>query len=121
MAKKAVVNLKDLKAMFFVGMSEASHPGYREWLTATCQRAGFAPKVLQDADIERTVIQAVEAGLGVALLPEQVEKLPHENVVFRPLIPTVLTESCIAWKTANTSTALKAYVEIAKERSTSMR
>jgi hypothetical protein len=24
-------------------------------------------------------------GLGVALLPEQAKKLPHERVVFRPL------------------------------------
>ncbi len=121
LAKKAVIKLKDLRPMFFIGMSEASYPGYRDWLTATCQRAGFVPKVLQDADIERTVIQAVGAGLGVALLPDQVEKLPHENVVFRPLIPAVLTESCIAWKSENISTALKAYVEIVKERSTSMR
>jgi DNA-binding transcriptional LysR family regulator len=121
LAKKAVVKLKDLKPMFFVGMSEASHPGYRDWLTATCQRAGFAPKVLQDADIERFVIEAVGAGLGVALLPDQVKTLPHESVVFRPLIPAVVTESCIAWRSDNTSTALKTYVEIVKERSTSMR
>ncbi len=119
--KKAVVKLKELKAMFFVGMSEASTPGYREWLTGTCRAAGFAPKVLQDVHIERFVIQAVGAGLGVALLPDQVEKLPHENVVFRPLLPTVRTESCIAWRKENTSTALKAYVEIVKERSASMR
>jgi DNA-binding transcriptional LysR family regulator len=121
LGKKAVVKLKDLKPMFFVGMSEASHPGYRDWLTTTCQRAGFAPKVLQDADIERFVIEAVGTGLGVALLPAQVKTLPHESVVFRPLIPAVLTESCIAWRSDNTSTALKAYVEIVKERSTSMR
>jgi DNA-binding transcriptional LysR family regulator len=121
LAKKAVVKLKDLKPMFFVGMSEASHPGYRDWLTATCQRAGFAPKVLQDADIERFVIEAVGAGLGVALLPDQVKTLPHESVVFRPLIPAVVTESCIAWRSDNTSTALKTYVEIVKERSTSIR
>jgi DNA-binding transcriptional LysR family regulator len=90
-------------------------------LTATCQRAGFAPKVLQDADIERFVIEAVGAGLGVALLPDQVKTLPHESVVFRPLIPAVVTESCIAWRSDNTSTALKTYVEIVKERSTSIR
>jgi hypothetical protein len=36
---------------------------------------------------------AVAAGLGVALLPDKVKKLPHENVVFRPLSPTVMTES----------------------------
>jgi len=119
--KKAVVKLKDLRTMFFVGMSEESYPGYRDWLTTTCREEGFAPKVLQDVDIERMVIQAVGAGLGVALLPEQVKKLPHENVVFRPLVPAVLTESCIAWKSENTSKALRSYVEIVKERSASMR
>lgn len=118
---EAVVKLKDLESMFFVGMSEGSYPGYRDWLTATCQRAGFVPKVLQDVDIERMVIHAVGAGLGVALLPDQAQNLPHENVVFRPIVPPVLAESCIAWKSDNTSTALKAYVEILKERGTSMR
>ena len=58
--KKAVVKLKELKAMFFVGMSETSTPGYREWLTGTCREAGFAPKVLQDVHIERFVIHVWE-------------------------------------------------------------
>src|SRR6266571_4020875 len=121
LAKKSVINLKELKSMFFIGMSEASFPGYRRWLTQTCRTVGFSPKVLQDADIGRTVIQSVAAGLGVALLPDQVKKLPHDNVVFRPLTPTVMTESCIAWKAENRSAALKAYVHIVKERSASMR
>ena len=114
-AGKPVVRLKELEPMFFIGMSESSYPGYRGWLTGTCERAGFSPRVLQDVDIERTVIQSVAAGLGVALLPEQVKKLPHERVVFRPLKPAVRTESCIAWKTGNPSTALKAYVRIVSE------
>jgi DNA-binding transcriptional LysR family regulator len=120
-ASKPVIKLKELEPMFFIGMSEASYSGYRGWLTETCQHAGFSPRVLQDADIERTVIQSVAAGLGVALLPEQVEKLPHKSVVFRPLKPAVTTESCIAWKPDNPSTALKAYVEIVSEVGSSMR
>ena len=119
--QNAVIRLKDLRSMFFIGMSEKSYPGYRSWLTETCRKAGFAPKVLQDVEIERIVLQAVGAGLGVALLPEQVEKLRHENVVFRPLAPTVRTPSCIAWKKENTSTVLKAYIEALKERRASMR
>jgi DNA-binding transcriptional LysR family regulator len=121
LAKKPIIKLRDLEPMFFIGISERAYPGYRHWLTTTCQQVGFTPKVLQDADIERALIQAVAAGLGVALLPDQVKKLPHENVVFRPLSPTVVTESCIAWKAENRSAALKAYVHIVKERSASMR
>src|SRR4029078_7560653 len=112
MAAKTHIKLKELKPMFLIGMSEASYPGYRRWLTRTCRKVGFSPKVLQDVDIERAVIQAVAAGLGVALLPEQVKSLPHEDGVFRELRPAVKTESCIAWKPDNPSVALKAYVNI---------
>jgi DNA-binding transcriptional LysR family regulator len=121
LATKSVINLKELKPIFFIGMSESSYPGYRRWLTRTCRKVGFSPKVLQDADIERTVIQSVAAGLGVALLPDQVKKLPHDSVVFRELNPPVKTESCIAWKTDNPSVALKAYVNIVSDRGVRMR
>lgn len=121
LAKKSIIKLTDLRPLFFIGMSEASYPGYRRWLKQTCQRVGFSPKVLQDVEIERTLIQAVAAGLGVALLPDQVKKLPHEDVVFRPLTPRVMTESCIAWRGDNPSVALKAYVNIVSDRRTRMR
>jgi DNA-binding transcriptional LysR family regulator len=120
-ARKSVMNLKDLAPMFFIGMSEASYPSYRDWLTKTCERAGFIPKVLQDVDLERTMIHAVAAGLGVALVPEQVKKLEHGNVVFRPLNPTVRTEGCVAWKSENPSVALKAYVQIVEQVGRSIR
>ena len=121
LAKETIVPLKKLKPMFFIGMSEGNYPGYRQWLTETCRKVGFGPKVLQDMEIERTLIQAVAAGLGVALLPEQVKNLPHASVVFRKLHPVVKTESCIAWKGDNASTALRAYVEIVGDCSHRMR
>jgi DNA-binding transcriptional LysR family regulator len=121
MTRKTVVKLKDLKRMFFIGMSEGSYPSYRDWLTKTCRRVGFTPKVLQDVEFERTMINAVACGLGVALVPEQVKRLEHENVVFRPLNPTVRTEGCVAWKGDNPSAALKAYVQIVEQLSRSIR
>lgn len=121
LAKKSVLRLKELKPMFFIGMSEESYPGYRRWLVETCRHAGFSPRVLQDVEIERSLFQCVAAGLGVALLPDQAKKLPHEDVVFRNLSDKVLTESCIAWKADNPSRALKAYVDIVSDRGTRMR
>jgi DNA-binding transcriptional LysR family regulator len=67
------------------------------------------------------MIHAVAGGLGVALVPEQVKKLEHDNVVFRPLNPTVGTEGCVAWKSENPSAALKAYVQIVEQVGRSIR
>jgi DNA-binding transcriptional LysR family regulator len=121
LVRKSVVNLKDLAPRFFIGMSEASYPSYRNWLTKTCGGVGFTPKVLQDVELERTMIHAVSGGLGVALVPEQVKRLDHENVVFRSLNPTVRTEGCIAWKGETPSAALKAYLEIVEHAGRSIR
>src|SRR5437879_848730 len=102
LAKKFTIKLKELEPMFFISLSETSYPFYHHWLTKTCHRAGFWPKILQDTEIEQAMLQSIEANLGVALLPEQVKKLPlPPDVVFRPLTPAVMTESCVTWKADN--------------------
>jgi DNA-binding transcriptional LysR family regulator len=121
LANRRTIRLKDLEPMFFIGMSEKSYPGYRDWLTRTCHHVGFTPCVLQDVDIERAILQSVAAGLGIALLPDQMRKVPHDDVVFRPLDPPVSTESCIAWKGDNPSAALKGYVDIVTAAGMAMR
>lgn len=121
LSRKPRIALKALAPMFFIGMSEESYPCYRDWLTKNCQRAGFTPKVLQDVELERTMIHAVSAGLGVALVPEQLKKLPHENVIFRPVVPPVATEACVAWKGDNPSAPLLGYVDIVEHVGRSMR
>jgi len=114
LAEKRQVRLSDLATMFFVGMSERTHPGFREWLNGTCQQAGFTPRVLQDAELEPALMTFVAEGLGVTLAREHIKKLPHPGVVFRPLAPAVRTDYCIAWNRNNDSRALQQYVEIIK-------
>ncbi len=114
LAKKSRIDLKELEQMFFVGMSEKTYPGAREWLVGTCREAGFTPRILQEAEREPAVIQFVATGLGVALLPQQTKRLPHEGVVFRPLRPDLTAESCAVWKADNPSSCLKQYIQVVK-------
>ena len=44
LAGKTTVDLKPLASLFFIGMSEASYPGYREWLTKTCSARIYPPQ-----------------------------------------------------------------------------
>jgi len=117
LVKKAKVKLADLAPQFFIGMSAKTHPGAREWLLETCQSAGFAAKILQEADGEPTAIKFVADGLGVALMPEQITGLAHEGVVFRSLSPPLRRESTIAWRADNPSKPLKDYIQIVKDLS----
>jgi hypothetical protein len=115
------LGLKELEPKFFVGLSDKTYPGVREWLVETCRQADFTPRILQDADREPAVIKFVAARMGVALLPQQIQMLPHEGVVFRPLKPTLITESCAVWRPDNRSNCLEHYVRIVKELSSSRR
>ncbi len=117
LVEKPKLKLADLAPLFFVGMSAKTHPGTREWLLDLCQNAGFAAKILQEADVEPTALKFVAGGLGVALLPEQVVELPHEGVVFRPLSPPLKRESTVAWRADNPSAPLKEYIQIVKDLS----
>jgi len=114
LTRKRRINLAALKTMFFVGMSEKTHPGFRDWLCETCQRAGFTPRILQDAELEPALMTFVAEGLGVTLAREHIKKLPNPGVAFRPLAPPVKADYCIAWNGDNDSRALQRYVEIVK-------
>jgi DNA-binding transcriptional LysR family regulator len=114
LARRSTVRIKDLQPMFFVGISEQSRPGYRKWLIENCAKAGYQPKILQEVALERPVLHAVGSGLGVAL-PEPATKLPHDNVVFRPIKPPIVTPFWVAWREDNKFPAIEAYVKVLED------
>jgi DNA-binding transcriptional LysR family regulator len=116
LATKSKILAKDLKSLFFVAMSEQTHPGSRDWLTALCQQAGFTPRILQDVELESGIMTFVAEGLGVTLAREQIKNLPHPGVVFRPLALAAKADYWIAWHRENRSKALDQYIEIVKRQ-----
>ena len=53
-----------------------------------CLRAGFTPRVAQEAYQTHTVVGLVSAGIGVALVPASTQKIGLAGVVYRPLRET---------------------------------
>ncbi len=118
LAKKSKIKMSDLKSLFFVAMSEETHPGSREWLSSLCEQASFKPRILQDVDLESGIMTFVAEGLGVTLAREQIKNLLHPGVVFRPLVTAAKADYWIAWHRENHAKALRQYIEIVKKAAT---
>ncbi|HXQ81764.1 MAG TPA: LysR substrate-binding domain-containing protein [Opitutaceae bacterium] len=121
LARKRKIMIGDLKESFFVALSEETHPGSRDWLLSLCEQAGFAPRILQDVDLEAGIMIFVAEGLGVTLAREQIENQPHPGVVFRPLATPAKADYWVAWHSGNRSKALAQYVEIVRKQSVASR
>jgi DNA-binding transcriptional LysR family regulator len=115
LAKRKQIQLPDLKPLFFVAMSEETHPGSRDWLSAICQQAGFITRISPDVDLEAGLMTFVAEGLGVTLAREQIKNLPHPGVAFRPLATPAKADYWIAWHRENHAKALSQYIEIVKK------
>ncbi len=121
LAKRSRIKLSELKSLFFVAMSEETHPGSRGWLSVICQNAGFTPRILQDVELESGLMTFVAEGLGVTLAREQITNLPHPGVVFRPLTTAAEADYWIAWHRDNHSKALAQYIEVVKKHAALLR
>ncbi len=60
-------------------------PGLRSHIMDACRRAGFVPKVAQEAWLMQTIIGLVAANMGIALVPASVQNLHRTGVVYKLL------------------------------------
>jgi DNA-binding transcriptional LysR family regulator len=108
--KKLVAYLKNQPFIFF---SKAIAPHYHEKLMEICARLGFVPDIVHEANNVHSILQLVEAGLGISILPHSLkQKYGYLNVSFIKLddIP-INTEVVLAYKQSNKKAALKWFIE----------
>jgi DNA-binding transcriptional LysR family regulator len=84
LAKKRLC-LADLADEPFVQYSATASPSMHAVVNLACQRAGFVPRVAQEAVQLYTMTTLVQSGMGVALMPGDCRATFGRNVVFRPL------------------------------------
>ncbi len=87
-----------------------------------CQRAGFTPRIEQEAIQMQTIVSLVAAGMGVALVPASLMHLKRSGVVYRPLQErSPLMEIGLVWRANDDSPAVAAFVAAASSCARTMR
>lgn len=115
-ARKRRLGLAELADEPFVLFSPGEVPGLHAVALLACQRAGFLPRVHQQAVQVQTVVSLVESGLGVALVPSVAARHASAGVVFKPLHD--LDEAAaigiaLAWRPAAATPATRRFHETA--------
>ena len=97
----------------FIFFNKDFAPRYNDKLIEICGRMGFNPGIVHEANNVHSILQLIEAGLGVSILPCSLrQQYSYLNVSFIGLenIP-VNTEVVLAYKQTNKSVALKWFIE----------
>jgi DNA-binding transcriptional LysR family regulator len=97
---------------FVMTASEAA-PALRASIDALCRQAGFEPTVHLEVQLQQTVLNLVDEGVGVALVPASMRKSRLPGVVFRPLAEAPLSELVLLWSSRNSNPCLAHFLALA--------
>jgi len=100
----------------FVMYPRESGTGVYDQIMALCYRAGFVPRVAQEARMVATMVGLVAAGLGIALVPESLRNIDVNGTVYRPLREKEAKSAMwMVLRTGNVSAQEKGFLELVKE------
>jgi DNA-binding transcriptional LysR family regulator len=100
-----------LAAEPFILFPRQAGAGLYDLIVGLCARAGFTPRIEQEAIQMPTIVSLVASGLGVALVPSSLTHMRRTGVVYRPLVesgPPV--ELGIVWRDAELARPVAAFV-----------
>lgn len=85
LASRSQISLHDLQEETFVAYSPSRVPTLHGLLVLACQKAGFMPRIAQEAIQVQTIVSLVGSGLGIALVPSIATQGGPAGVAFRPI------------------------------------
>ncbi len=110
------MTLRSLASQPFILFPRQAGPGLYDLIIGFCRRAGFAPRIEQEATHMQTIVSLVAAGMGVALVPASLQAMRRTGVRYRPLAEkSPAVETGLTWRGDNDSPALQAFVQLARE------
>ena len=116
-AAQTRLRLKDFANEGFILFSRLHGSAIYDGIIASCQRAGFSPRISQEGGGVQTILALVAAGLGVAMVPASLQNLRRPGVVYRtlPRADTQEVELALIWREDDCTPVIEAFLQIARE------
>jgi DNA-binding transcriptional LysR family regulator len=116
LAKRRKIEIRELaEERFVLNDRKYSSPTFDKVITL-CTEAGFSPRIGATASVSSGVLALVEAGEGVAILPEGAMRLRTEELVFVPLADrAAFIDLVIAWSPQHETAVLRSFLDLARK------
>ena len=112
LVKQEKIELRSLQAESFILCPEEIKPDVRQQIVRLCDRAGFQPKITQEASPPEVQLRLVESGMGISLIAANSQTRHNAKVVYRPLVePIPVLEIAAVWHKKTASPALSHFIE----------
>lgn len=93
------VALQELSEEHFIVYNRRATLGLMPTIRQACQRAGFIPRLHQDASGTELMLGLVKAGNGVAVVSSAVASIPRRGITFAPIdAPPVISPITMVWR-----------------------
>lgn len=116
-AKNETVLLSDFSQDPFIFLDQGKKSEPMEYF----YKAGIEPNQQFRVYDDYTIMNMVEQGLGIAILPKLVLKNHHQDIVVRSLSPAIYRQMCVAYKSDDTiSFAGKTFMDFCVEEAKSI-
>lgn len=117
LCRKRTVPVAALAEQDFVLYPRPIGAGLYDAIMQACQRAGFTPRVIQEAPQMASIISLVAAGVGIAVVPAAMRHMGAAGIVYRPIrgdAPRALLD--MAYRRLPRSAAVRHAVELLRGR-----
>lgn len=117
LARKHRIFLRELSSDRFILNDRKYSPAVFDKVIALCTEAGFSPRISATATVSPGMLALVEAGEGVAILPQGARMLSTKDLVFVPLADRDASiDMVIAWSPPHETPVLRSFLELARRR-----
>jgi len=115
LASAARVRVRDLEPESFLMSTRDRSPALYDKIVHLCRRAGFSPRVVQEASETQTVLGLVAGGAGISIVPASFHALALDGLAFRELDDAQMSLSlAVVTRKDQSSSLVEAFVEVAR-------
>lgn len=115
-AQQAPIALAALASENFLLYKRPGAPGLYDTIVGACRKAGFTPKIRQEAPRIVSTLNLVAVGLGISIVPDSLRRLQMDGVTYRRIVGSAKLRAplILACRQGGNSAAVQRFIDLAR-------